>query len=243
VLAERSSKAQSGILLPLIAGLLLVALGQAIPIDWVNTVLNVGILLGLGAVLREKPWRTGAIATLPGAVVSLVRAADTSLATFALFLVIAPFAMVVSGLIVRCGQLLVAGSSRPGDEARRRKPFETQEQRGRFLVVVAIVLVVGFQLLRSWGADEADRDAARRADQMRADLSGWTAPRLHERGTIGLLRGEPLPGGPYDSASPGLEEFRANVELSHRLQTRCVRVQVDAVGNISTEVEKDGCRG
>lgn len=81
------------LLLPLAAGLLIVAIFTAVPAGG-GALLGVLILLTLGAVLPGHSWRTGAIAALPNFIVTLVAAAAESLGMFAL--VLASFPIVVA---------------------------------------------------------------------------------------------------------------------------------------------------
>ena len=233
----------------LAAGLLAVGV-SAVGLDsGVSTLLEVAIFLGLGTVLPTRVWRTAAIATAPGLVVGLARAGSESLGLFLVVLVASPLLIALSALLVKGGALLVARAgdspapAAPGrGEPPRRKLFETKEQRGRFLVVLAIVLVVGARALSGWGGAEADRRAAARAEQIRTALAGHTTESLQIEGLTSAGADSPgLPGAPYHRATLGSDRFEATVELQAWLEYRCIKVEVTSDGQVSTAVDKGEC--
>lgn len=247
-LTERTSPRETAFLLPLIAGLFSVALARAIPSDLVSTLAYVVTLLGLGAVLPAKPWRSAAIGSLPGACLLLARSPGKPIAIALLTIVLFAVSVGINGLLVKGGALLAQRSRR--DHAAHRddtppgpwKPFQTKAQRGRFLVVLLAIVLIGGQRLSVWGSDEVDREADRRAAQIRTALNG-RSPKSLQIDILGSANaGTTPPGGPYLSASPGNESFDATVELNRRLQYRCVQVHVSADGQVSTDIKKRQCR-
>lgn len=232
---------ETALLLPLIAGLLAVALARVVPVEPVVTVIDLVILLALGAALPDKPWRTAAISGVPGLVVLLARLHDRSAATIALTLALLPLAFLFTGILVKAGAALAERPARRVTEGRRRKPFETRAQRGRFLLVLLVVVLLGGRWLHDWGREEVDRDAARRADEVRRALTNRTPLSLQ----VAVLGGpdslQSIPGGPYRSASPGATRFDATIELHRRLQYRCIHVHVDQEGRVATTIDDDSC--
>lgn len=237
--------------MPVAVGLVLAALPFVVPQRGLIVALDIAALLALGAWRQEKPWRSGAIVALPGAAVALARATDDSLGSFALVASTSPVVVAVSGLLVKAGGLLVhradqEPASGPGDASgghgrgHRRKLFETKPQRARFLVIVAAVLGIGVSLLEWWGAEEADRRASERAEEIQTALAGRTPESLLIEGVMGSSA---LPGGPYRFASLGPGAFEASAEVSRALQSRCIRVRVIADGQVSTEIENGRCGG
>lgn len=102
----RGPDSQRQVLLPLAAGLVFVSAAYTLSSVGLLTALNLVVMLALGAVIHERPWRTGAIATLPGLVFALLRAADDSAGSLAIMVAISPLAVAISGLVVRGGRLL-----------------------------------------------------------------------------------------------------------------------------------------
>lgn len=247
-LTERTSQRETAFLLPLIVGLFNVALARAVPVGDVTTLALVATLLGLGAVLPEKPWRSAAIASLPGACLLLLRSPGKPIAIVLLTVVLFAGSVGLRGLLVKGGHLLVQRSHR--DHASHRddtppepwKPFQTRAQRGRFLVVLLAIVLIGGQRLSVWGKDEADREADRRAAQIRTALNGRSPKSLQIDIFKGANDGTTPPGGPYLSASPGNDRFDATVEVNRRLQYRCIQVHVTADGQASTDIKKRRCR-
>ena len=239
------------VLLPLAAGLASIGVSSLGFDPGVGVVLAMVVFLALGAALPTRPWRTAAIASVPGLVVALVRAGADSLGLFLVVAATSPLFVALSALLVKGGALLVARAGAqpsavpdalPGARRPRRKAFDTKEQRGRFLVVLALLLVIGGVALSRWGADEADRRANIREEQIRTALAGRTPESLLVDGLANASGDRPgLPGGPYDAASLGSDRFTATVELRVRLQYRCIRVEVSAEGLVSTEVEDREC--
>ena len=246
-LKGRTSQRETAFLLPLIVGLFSVALERAIP-DALSTLAYVVTLLGLGALLPDKPWRSAAIASLPGACLLLARSPGRPLATVLLTIVLFAASVGFSGLLVKAGALLAQRSRRdhashPGDTPPGPwKPFQTKAQRGRFLVVLLVIVLIGGQRLSVWGRDEVDREADRRAAQMRTALNGRSPKSLQIDIFKAGNEGTTPPGGPYLSASPGNERFEATVEVNRRLQYRCIQVHVTADGQVSTDIKKRQCR-
>lgn len=245
-----SDRSQVEVLLPLAAGLLVVGVSAVGLGSGATTLLDMAVFLALGTVLPKRVWRTAAIATAPGLVVGLVRAGSDSVGLFLVVVVASPLVIALSALLVKGGALLVARAgdspsptpNGPGRGGRRRKAFETKEQRGRFLVVLAILLVAGTSALSDWGAAEADRRAAAREEQIRTALAGRTPQSLQIEGLTGTAADRPgLPGGPYDRATLGSDHFEASVELRVRLQYRCIRVAVTPDGHVATDVDKGEC--
>jgi len=76
--------------------------------------------------------------------------------------------------------------------------FDSQRNRGRFLVVVFVLLFIGARIVTGWGAKEADRESARRASEIRTALEGRTADALRPAFLPGRS-GAAVPGGPYDT--------------------------------------------
>lgn len=234
-----SRAAQLG--LPLATGLLIVALDAVVPAGGAG-LLGILILLTLGAVLRGSAWRAGAIAGAPVVVAAVVAAAGESARTALLLLVASPVLVAVFAAAVKGGSMLAAPPTEPRTGGGWR-PFETQAQRGRFLVVVAVLLAVGAVGLRSVGAGQADRAAARRAAEIRNALDGQTAATLQGALLAFAYKGaDSVPGGPYSTVQPGLDRFIATDEVHKLAQFRCIHVEVDGAGAVSTRVAKDRCR-
>lgn len=236
------------VLLPLAAGLVLVALPYVVSMG-VVTVIDVVTLLALGAVLPEKPWQTGAIAALPTIVGAVLQATSEPLAVFALAVLGSPLVVVLFGLVVKGGAVFLrpastntAGALEEDGGGGRWRPFETKVQRGRFLIVVAVLFLTGSRALSNWGAEEADRMAILRASEMRAALAGRTPESVRLEGITGAFEDRPgLPGGPYRQAILGTDTFRATAEVRHRLQHRCVHVLLTGDGQVETEIKKSQC--
>ena len=239
---------ETAFLLPLIVGLFSVALGRAVPVDAVNTITFVATSVGLGFLLPEKPWRSAAIASLPGACVLLLRSPPGSIGMLLLGIVLFAGGVALTGLLVKGGALLAQRSRRDHGTPRAPtprspwKPFETKAQRGRFLLVLLAVVLIGGQRLSVWGKAEVDREAARRAEQIRTALDGRSPLSLQVDIVRSVHGGSEPPGGPYLSASPGRDSFNATVEVNRRLQSRCIQVHLNADGQASTEIKKRPCR-
>ena len=229
------------LLLPLAGGLLMVGTNSTVPLGGAG-LLGLLVLLALGAVLPEHPWRTGAIAAGPMMVAAVAAVAGDSLGASALFLVASPILVAIFAAAVKGGAMLAAPASEPRAGDGRWRPFETQAQRGRFLVIVAVVLVIGTSYCRNLGNGEADRAAARRVEEIRGALEGHTAESLR-RASIGSgLSGRGVvPGGPYRSTRPGTDRFTATAEIRRFSQFRCIYVEVDAGGALATKVVKGDC--
>ncbi|HET7722709.1 MAG TPA: hypothetical protein VFK43_22270, partial [Acidimicrobiales bacterium] len=103
-------------------------------------------------------------------------------------------------------------------------------------------LVVATSYCRNLGAGEADRAAARRVQEIRAALEGQT-PESLRRASIGFGVGGvgAVPGGPYRTARPGTDQFTATAEVRKYSQFRCIHVEVDAAGTVTTRIVKGGC--
>lgn len=206
-----SERPKTEVLLPFSVGLLQVGLLLLGPNAAITTGLNIVAFLALGAVLPARPWRTAAIASVPGLVFGLVRAGLDSSGTFLMVFLASPLVVAFSAVLVKGGAMLVA---RAGDEPtadptgvagaspRRRKAFETKAQRGRFLVVLVLVLVIAGTVVSRWGGREADSRAAARADQIQAALAGVTAQSLQVDSLTGAMgEGPGPPGGAYNTQS------------------------------------------
>jgi hypothetical protein len=229
------------ILVPLAAGLLIVAIAGAVKIGG-GVLLGALLLLSLGAVLPGHAWRSGAIAAAPTLVAGLVRSAGDSLAALALVVALAPILVSAYAAAVKGGAMLVAPAAEAPADGRRRRPFETQAQRGRFLVLAALVLVVAVSWSRNLGAGEVDRAAGRRVEQIRAALAGQTAGSLRQVAPFALTRPDAdVPGGPYRSVELGADRFRATAEVRKLAQSRCIHVEVDGAGALTTRIVKGGC--
>lgn len=251
-MTARTGQREIAVLLPFAAGLLLVALPYVVPVGSITVVIDLVTLLVLGAVLPQQPWRTGAIAALPTIVGAVLRAAGESPAVFALAVLGSPLAVALFGLVVKGGALFLrpASTKEAGEleedaeegGGRRWRPFETKAQRGRFLIVVAVLFLVGSRALSNWGAEEADRMAALRASEIQDALSGRTPQSVHVEAMTGAFEDRSgLPGGPYQQASFGTNSFRATAEVRLRLQYRCIYVQLDGDGQVDTEIKKSQC--
>ncbi len=119
----------------------------------------------------------------------------------------------------------------------RWRPFETKAQRGRFLVILGALVLVGVPWLSNWSAQGADRAAAVRAEEIRTSLSGHTPEALR---MAGISADQGLPGGPYRMASLD-EVFTASAEVTSRGEVRCIRVRVEPDGAVSTEIQRREC--
>ncbi len=241
-------------LLAVAAGLALAALPLAVSRPGVVTGVDIAVLLGMGALLPERPWRTGVIVATPGVLAGLLRAAvDGSEVPFPVLVLASPVALVISGLIVKVGAALVERRDQdssdprqpaPRGDGRRRRPFETKAQRARFLVLLTTVFVIGSSLLDNWGAGEVDEAARRREAEIRSALEGRTAEQISTQGIAGIYGDGPdLPGGPYRWASPGSEVFQAPDEVRRGLQYRCLHVRLAGEGPVEIEIERDRCDG
>lgn len=251
-MAPDTGQREVEILLPLAAGLILVALPYVVSVSTVTVVMDVVLLLVLGTVLPRNPWQTGAIAMLPTVVGAVLRAAGDSLAVFGLVVLASPLAVAIAGLVVKAGAVFIRSANKDQEgqlgedgeqsEARGWRPFETKVQRGRFLIIVAVLFFIGSSFLSNWGAKEADRMAAQRASEIRTALAGRRPDSLQVEGISGVAEGRPgLPGGPYQTAALGTETFRATAEVGHRLQYRCIHVQLGGDGQAETEIKQGRC--
>jgi hypothetical protein len=240
-MSVRTDSGAAELLLPLATGLLMLGINAVVPVGGAG-LLGLLLLLTLGAVLPGNPWRTGALAAAPMVVAAVVAAAGESLGAAALFLVAAPILLAVCAAAVKAGAMLVAPAAEAKAGEGRRGPFETQAQRGRFLVVVAVLLVIGASYCRNLGASEADRAAERTVEELRGVLAGQPAEslRLASLGS-GLAGVGVVPGGPYRSVRPGSDRFTATTEVTKLAQSRCIRVEVDAAGAVTTKVVKRAC--
>lgn len=155
----------------------------------------------------------------------------------ALTVVVSPVAVLVAGLVI-------AGAALVAPRLGRWRPFETKAQRGRFLVVVGAVAVIGTTWLSNWGAADADAAAARRAEEIRAALDGRTPESIRRDSLLRLYSGEgDYPGGPYRGAAFDGERFTATAEVRKRLQSRCIHVEVGPTGAVDTRVVDGRCGG
>ena len=246
-MTTRLGQREAELLLPLTAGLMLLAVSRATP-DGVAGVLSLISLFALGALVPDRPWRTGAIAASPTvAVAVLVAAAAGSVGSVVVFVVCSPLLVAFAALLVRGGALLGARDAVPCDQGRSEqawRPFETKAQRGRFLVIVATIVMVGSVWMSNWGSAEVDRAAARRVEHIRSSLAGRTPESVRVQGVMGAAAGESqLPGGPYRGAGLGKDRFTATAEVSKGLQSRCIHVVLDAEGEVSTRVSHGRCGG
>ena len=82
---------------------------------------TVGTLVGLGAVVPERPWRTAAIAEAPGLALAVAKAARDSLGLVGLVVVMSPLVLVISVVLVGTGAAL----RREHDEHRTRNAGKT----------------------------------------------------------------------------------------------------------------------
>ncbi len=233
------------VLLPLVGGLLAVGVAQLSP-PAVVIPLSVGTLVGLGAVVPERPWRTAAIFEAPGLTAAMARAAGDSLGLVAVVLAMSPVVLAISWGLVRAGAALRRerdarrGEEGASDTAERvrgdRGLFATKARRGAFLIVLLTVLgTCNAALTQRWG-DTADRLARQRAEEIRSALAGREPQSLQNdalRGAYGGAR-EPLPGGPYREMQPGATEFTASAEVRSGLEYRCIRVRVHADATVHT---------
>lgn len=237
----RTHSRAAEVLLPLATGLLIVGIDSVVPVGGAG-LLGLMVLLTLGAVLPGKPWPTGAIAAGPIVLAAVVAAASHSLGRAALLLVASPVLVALCAAAVKGGAMLAAPAGEPKAAKGRWRPFETQAQRGRFLVIVAVLLVIGTSYCRNVGAGEADRAAARRVEEIRRAMEGQTAASLLGASLGPSMTGVgAVPGGPYRSMRPGRDRFEATAEVRKLTQYRCIQVAVDAAGVVTTKVLRRGC--
>jgi hypothetical protein len=240
----------AAVLLPLAGGLAVAAVAQ-LSIPAVIVPVNVVVLVLLGAVLPQRPWRTAVLAEAPGLALALGRAMGESWMLVGLVIVVAPLFVAISAVLVKAGAALrrdrderrAEGTGEVGRSTGDRGLFATEARRGAFLILLVTLLATcNRALTQRWG-DEADRLARQRAEEIRTALSGRTPKSLQES----LLSpfyggaGEPLPGGPYREYRPGSEEFWASAEVRSGLEFRCIRVRVGADAVVHTEIEGDAC--
>lgn len=84
--------------------------------------------------------------------------------------------------------------------------------------------------------------AALRAAEIWAAFSGRTPESVRMEEMTAAFEGRSgLPAGPYRRAHLGTETFRATVEIRHRLQYRCIHVELDGDGQVDTEIENSQC--
>jgi hypothetical protein len=122
--------------------------------------------------------------------------------------------------------------------------FDSQLNRGRFLIVVFVLVIAGVLVLNGWGAGAADKEARRRTAQIEAALRGHTPadlqPALLAQAYSATAPG--LPGGPYRSVGPlqggGLG---ATLEIRKVLQSRCIRVALAVDGALTVRTSHRGC--
>jgi len=241
--STRTEPGAAHLLLPLATGLLIGAINAVVPFGAAGLV-GLMLLLTLGAVLPGHPWRTGAIAAAPTVLAAVVAGAGDSLGAAALFLVASPVLVAIFAAAVKGGSMLVASTTEPKTGDGRWRPFETQAQRGRFLVIVAVLLVIGTSYCRNLGAGEADRLADRRVESLRSALAGQTAETLLQATLRSGFTGTgTVPGGPYRSARPAPDRFTGRVEIRKFSQFRCIHVEVDAGGAVTTSIERERCAG
>ena len=89
--------------------------------------------------------------------------------------------------------------------------FDSQLNRGRFLLVLFAVAVIASRLVTSCGAGAADKEAARRTAEIRAALDGRKPVDLAPAFRPGFS--QTMPGGPYDFVGPGPDGgLRAGVD-------------------------------
>ena len=249
-LTHLDKRRAAAILLPLAGGLAVAAVAQ-LSIPAVILPVNVVVLVLLGAVLTERPWRTAVLAEAPGLALALGRATGKSWMLMGLVIVVAPLFVAISAVLVKAG----ASLRRDRDESRAegagevgRSPgdhglFATKARRGAFLIVLVTLLGTCNRVLDERWGEQADRLARQRAEEIRTALSGRT-PQSVEKSLLSLSyggAGEPIPGGPYAEYRSGPEEFRASAEVRVGLGFRCIRVRVGADAVVHTEVEDDAC--
>lgn len=145
-------------------------------------------------------------------------------------------------LLIRAGGRLALRSATTRTAGRRRKLFETKAQRGWFLVVLLVIFVIGGSSLTTWANEDADRKAARRAEEIRKSLQGQTPERLQtaaspmcsERSaclagrTSLLARARPLRCQDAGQGAPPVP---------------CIYVHLDATGHVTTRIRKTRCLG
>jgi len=117
--------------------------------------------------------------------------------------------------------------------------FDSKLNRGRLLVVVFVLAIVGTRLLDRCGADAADNEVARRTAEIRTGLESRKPADLRPFFPGSLMT---MPGGPYDFVGPGDDGgLRAAVEIRRGLQHRCIRVGLSADGALTVRTSDAGC--
>ena len=86
---------------------MLVAIRYAISSEPIAAGIVLATVVTLGAALHDHPWRTAAIAVLPGVGVSLARAPNDSFGHLVLVSLASPIVVIVAGLLVKGGGTLV----------------------------------------------------------------------------------------------------------------------------------------
>lgn len=241
-LTQLDHRRAAAVLLPLAGGLAVAAAAQ-VSVPAVILPVNVAMLVLLGAVLPERPWRTAVLAEAPGLALALGRAADQSWLLAGLVIVVAPLFVAISAVLVKAGAALRRDrDERRTEHAADRGLFATKARRGAFLIVLATLLATCNGVLSERWGDEADRLARQRAEEIRTELSGWTPDSLPESllGPAYGGTGAPVPGGPYEGYATGPDGFRASAEVRAGLEFRCIRVRVGPDAVVHTDIE-GGC--
>lgn len=227
---------RASVLLPFAAGLFIVAVAQ-LAVPAIVMAVTVGVLVAVGAVVPERPWRTAAIAEAPVLVLALARAVGQSIALVGVVVLTLPLVLAISVLLLKAGAGL-----------RRERPagggvFATKARRGAFLIAMVAVLVVGNAVFTQRWSDAVYGRALQRQEEIRSALRGRTPQSLQAQALARAFSGagDALPGGPYQEVRTGTEEFRAAAEVHAGLERRCIRVRVDADAIVSTAVEHGGC--
>ena len=222
-------------------------------LDELSGLVNLVLILALGAVVRENPWRAGALASLPLMGVVLIRTGTTSALALAVAVVVGPVFLVISALLAKAGSMLVA---RGPDEAApdglapvgptgRRAMFDTKAQRGRFLVIVALVVMMVTGTVSAVSSRAADRKAEERVAEIRLALNGKTPEELVPGMIVGFIGddsvGPVLPGGPYEVIRPKNGAIDATSQVRAGFTQRCIRVHLAADGVVTTSTTEGSC--
>lgn len=113
----------------------------------------------------------------------------------------------------------------------------TQQQRGRLLAVLFVVVIVAFLGTNRWANMSADDRAADTAERLRATL-----PTIDLRDLF--IRPERLTDRfPVRSVITEGNGVRVNVEVSSLWQARCVVGHIGPDGVATTNTFKKGCGG